>query len=186
MFTIRACFAYALYIAAVLAPNILITRFGAVDVAPGPWVLMAPAAVYAVGVTLVARDIVDDLLGTSGVLLAILVGTVLSVLFAAPAIALASGAAFVLSETLDLAIYRKLRDRGWTVAALVSSCIGAGLDSVVFLALADKALPGPMFAFLPGQWVGKVVSVVIVVAVAGPLRRYWAPRETLASEPVTA
>lgn len=177
---LRAFWASALYIAAVVAPNILIDRFGIVDVVPGPWTLMAPAAVYAVGVALVARDVVDDILGLTGVLAAIGLGTILSVLLADPTVALASGVAFVLAELLDLGIYRRLVDRGWIRAALVSSYVGAGFDSLVFLWLAFGSL-----AFLPGQWVGKAVSVTVVVLIAGPLRRYWSPASRR-REPVPA
>lgn len=169
---IRAAVASLLYLATVMLPNYLITEYGVVDVVPGPWVLMAPAAVFAVGAALVARDIVDDVTGRVWYVLALIaVGTALSVTFAGPKTALASGAAFVLSEVLDLGIYRTVRARygGWSAAALVSSYIGAGLDSVVFLWLAFGSL-----AFLPGQWVGKAITITIVVAIAGPLRRYWA------------
>lgn len=153
------------YIATIFAANWLITRFGVVDVAPGPWVLMAPAGVYAVGAALVLRDLAHETAGLWWVLAAIAVGIALSALVASPGLVLASAVAFGLSELLDLAVYTPLRDRGWTLAALVSSAVGLVVDSVVFLWLAFHSL-----AFLPGQVVGKAIAVVIAVGVGALLR----------------
>lgn len=172
MNTVRAVGAVCLYLAAVILPNYLIAEFGFVDVVPGPWTLMAPAAVYAVGVALVARDVVDEILGLNGVLSVIVVGTMFSAVLADPQVALASGVAFLLSEVLDLGVYRSIRARfgGWSAAALVSSYVGAVLDSLVFLWLAFGSL-----ALFPGQWVGKAVAVTLVVVVGALTRPLWAP-----------
>lgn len=173
---VRAALAFALYTAAVILPNLLIEWLGIIDFAPGPARLEAPAAVLAVGLALVARDVLHEVAGLVWVATAIAVGTVLSAVLADPKIALASGLAFVLSEVLDLVIYQRLRSRGWAPAALVSSYVGAGLDSLVFLAVAFGSM-----AFLPGQWIGKAVAITVVVLVATPLRPLWAP-----SQPRTA
>jgi queuosine precursor transporter len=182
-FTARALGASLLYLVAVILPNYLIAHYGVVDVVPGPWTLLAPAAVYAVGVALVARDVVDDVTGRAWYVIALIVlGTALSAAFAGPQTALASGAAFILSELLDLGVYRAVRARfgGWSAAALVSSYVGAVLDSLVFLWIAFGSL-----AFLPGQWVGKAVMVTAVVVVFGPLRRFWTtPRRQATADPV--
>ncbi len=154
------------YIATIFAANWLITAYGVVDVAPGPWVLMAPAGVYAVGAALVLRDLAHETAGIRWVLVAIAVGIALSALVASPGLVLASAAAFGLSELLDLAVYTPLRDRGWTVAALLSSAVGLVVDSVVFLWLAFHSL-----AFLPGQVVGKAIAVLVAVAVGALIRR---------------
>lgn len=163
---IIAVLSLAGYIATIFAANWLITRFGVVDVAPGPWVLMAPAGVYAVGAALVLRDLAHETAGVWWVLAAIAAGIALSALVASPGLVLASAAAFGLSELLDLGVYTPLRDRGWTLAALVSSAVGLVVDSVVFLWLAFHSL-----AFLPGQVVGKSVAVVIAVALGVLIRR---------------
>lgn len=176
--SLRALGAFLLYVAAVVAPNILIQQFGIVDVAPGPWILMAPAAVYAVGVALVARDILHELAGVRPVIIAILLGTVISALWTdSIRIAIASGTAFLLSELLDLTIFQTLRpDRGWTVAALVSSYVAAGLDSIVFLGIAYGSMQ-----FLPGQWVGKAISITVVVVFAAGVRHFASSRRTARS-----
>jgi uncharacterized PurR-regulated membrane protein YhhQ (DUF165 family) len=175
----RATIAGGLYLASIVLANMLIEWFGVVDVVPGPWTLMAPAAVYAAGFALVARDILHETLdrtitrrGLYVVLAALIVaGACLSVVFGGDGrIAVASGVAFLLSETIDLIAYRDLRDNGWTTAAVGSSIIGGFADSLVFLGIAFGS-----YEFLWGQWAGKTIAVVAVVAVAAPLRRYWAP-----------
>lgn len=163
---IIAVLSLAGYIATIFAANWLITAFGIVDVAPGPWALLAPAGVYAVGAALVLRDLAHETAGVRWVLAAIAAGIALSALVASPGLVLASAVAFGLSELLDLAVYTPLRGRGWTLAALTSSAVGLVVDSVVFLCLAFGSL-----AFLPGQVIGKAVAVVIAVGVGAVLRR---------------
>lgn len=165
-----ALLALAAYIGCVILPNLLIARFGVIDVAPGPWTVMAPAAVLAVGLALVVRDVLHEAAGVRIVLAAIVAGTVLSFLVADARTALASGCAFLLAETLDLGVYSACRRRGWTVAALVSSAAGLVLDSLVFLWLAFGSL-----AFLPGQLLGKALAVLAGVAVGSVARPLWAP-----------
>lgn len=168
----RAVLAFALYIAAVILPNLLIQWLGIIDFAPGRATLEAPAAVLAVGLALVARDVLHEVAGFAWVIVSILIGTTLSaVLTDNTRVAVASGAAFLLSELLDLGIYERLRGRGWAPAALVSSYAGAVLDSIVFLAIAYGSMH-----FLPGQWLGKAVAITVVVLVATPLRPLWVPR----------
>lgn len=166
------------YIATIFAANWLITRYGVVDVAPGPWHLMAPAGVYAVGAALVLRDLAHDTAGVRWVLAAIAAGIALSALVASPGLIVASAVAFGLSELLDLAVYTPLRDHGWTLAALASSAVGLVVDSVVFLWLAFGSL-----TFLPGQVTGKAVAVVAAVVVGALIRR---AAVRTAAEPVPA
>lgn len=160
---------FAAYVSTVLAANWLITWFGVVDLAAGPWVLAAPAGVYAVGIALVLRDVLHELAGARWVLAGIAAGVALSALVAPPQLVVASAVAFGLSELADLGVYTPLRRRGWTVAAVASSVVGLVADSVLFLWLAFGSL-----AFLPGQLTGKAVAVAAAVAVAGPLRAWWA------------
>jgi uncharacterized PurR-regulated membrane protein YhhQ (DUF165 family) len=165
----------AAYALTVVVANWLVTTFGIVDIAPGPWLLMVPAGVYAIGAALVLRDVAHELAGVWWVLAAIGVGVGLSVLVAPPSLVVASAVAFGVSELLDLAVYTPLRQRGWTLAALISSAAGLVVDSVVFLWLAFGSL-----AFLPGQLVGKALAVVLAVAVATTLRPAWQPVQATA------
>lgn len=166
--------AFTAYVGSVLLANVLITQFGVVDVVAGPYTVMAPAAVYAVGFALVARDVLHELAGRNALavtLAGIALGTLLSALTAAgPRLIVASAVAFSVSELLDLAVYTPLRDNGWTRAALASSAVGLLADSVLFLAIAFGS-----FAFLPGQLIGKAVAVGLAVVVGSMTRAYWLP-----------
>lgn len=146
----------ALFLGTIVAANWAIDAFGVVPVGFG---LMAPAAVYFVGIALTLRDLAHDAVGRGMIVLAILVGAALSAIVA-PELALASGVAFLVSELADLAVYTPLRRRGRILAVAASNAVGLVLDSLIFLQLAFGSLE-----FLPGQIVGKGAMTVAAIAV---------------------
>lgn len=154
---------------AVLAANYVTTRFGMVPVGFG---LQATAGTYLAGATFILRDSLHDAAGKAATLAVIAAGAVLSFLVADPFIAIASAAAFGLSELADLAVYSPLRSRGYIRAAIASNVVGSVVDSVAFLALAGF----PIWAALPGQLAGKLVitGAVMVAVVLFRLRRAMA------------
>ncbi|MFC5218881.1 VUT family protein [Streptomyces coerulescens] len=153
----------AAYLATVPAANLLTAHAGVVPVGLG---MMAPAGVYLGGLALVLRDLTREVLGPRAVLAAIAAGGAVSWLLAEPRLALASVAAFVLSELLDAAVYEPLRRRGRMVAVAVSNTVGAFADSVIFLSLAFGSL-----AFLPGQLLGKTLMTLAALTVIAVVRR---------------
>lgn len=164
---VLAAAAWLAYVGSVLLANLLVTHYGVVDVVPGPWTLMAPAAVYAVGLALVARDVVHEAAGGAWrvwVFSGIAVGAVLSLFVASGnhKVVVASAVAFAASETIDLAVYLAARPWGWTWAAWWSSALSLFADSLIFLAIAFGGL-----AFFWGQVVGKLVVVAGTVALVG-------------------
>jgi uncharacterized PurR-regulated membrane protein YhhQ (DUF165 family) len=70
---------------------------------------------------------------------------VLSLLLANPRIALASGAAFLAAQLLDIGIFSRLRDKAWWAAPLASSTLASALDTALFFSLA--------FAFTDVPWI---------------------------------
>lgn len=145
------------YIGTIFAANWVVERFGVVPVGFG---LMAPAAVYLVGLAFTLRDLVQDHLGRMAVVAAIAVGGALSALVSTR-FALASAVAFLVSELADFAIYTPMRERRpWWQAVAASNVVGLVLDSVLFLWLAFGS-----FEFLPGQIVGKAWMTLPFVAV---------------------
>lgn len=156
-----------LYIGTVFAANWAITDIGMVPVGFG---LLAPAGVYFAGLAFTLRDLTHEALGRRVVLLAILVGAVLSGLLS-PALALASGAAFLVSELADFAVYTPLRERSWLGAVALSNTVGLALDSVLFLWLAFGSLD-----YLPGQVVGKAWMTALAVGVLWVGRRALSER----------
>lgn len=144
-------------IGAVVAANYITTRFGMVPVGFG---LVATAGTYLAGLTFILRDVLQDTAGKAATLGVIAGGALVSFLVSDPFIAMASAAAFGISELADLAVYTPLRKRGYIRAAVVSNVVGAFLDTVVFLGLAGF----PVLAALPGQMVGKMIITAVAVA----------------------
>jgi uncharacterized PurR-regulated membrane protein YhhQ (DUF165 family) len=154
------------YIATIFAANWLIEHVGLVNVGFG---LVAPAGVFAAGLALTLRDIVQLTLGRVAVVTAILVGAGLSFLVS-PAFAAASGVAFLLSELVDFAVYTPLERRSWLGAIALSNTVGAVVDSALFLWIAFGSLQ-----FLPGQVLGKtymtIAALVLLALVVRPRLR---------------
>jgi uncharacterized PurR-regulated membrane protein YhhQ (DUF165 family) len=119
-----------------------------IPVAPG---LMAPSGVLMIGLALVLRDAVQQQLGMRWAISAIAAGVILSAAIAPPALVLASAAAFLIAESLDLAVYTPLRRRSLALAVMLSGAVGALADSAVFLLIAFGSLD-----YLAGQVVGKL------------------------------
>lgn len=151
------------YVLSIPAATWAVERFGVVPIGFG---FYAPAAVYVVGLTLVLRDLIQRIAGKRVAVALIVVGALLSALIS-PALALASGVAFLISELVDLAVYTGLqRARVGLYAAIVgSNVVSAGVDSVIFLTIAFGNLE-----FLPGQWIGKLAATVLAVAVLAAFR----------------
>ncbi len=154
--------ALAGYVATIFAANWAIAAYGAVPVGFG---LLAPAGVYCAGLAFTLRDGVQHTLGKRWTLAAIVAGAALSALVS-PRFALASGAAFLLSELADFAVYTPLAQRRWLFAVAASNAVGLVVDSALFLWLAFGSLD-----FLPGQVVGKLWMTGLAVLVLWTARR---------------
>lgn len=147
--------AFLTFIGLVVASNVALVLFGVIPIGFG---LMAPAGTLLAGLTFSARDWLQERRGRRWVLAAIGIGAVISAVMS-PALALASGAAFLVSEASDMAVYTPLRRR-WLIAAVVlSNSVGLVIDSALFLWLAFGSLD-----YLAGLAVGKVYMTAIVVA----------------------
>lgn len=165
--------AAAAYVGTVVLANVLVERVGVIDVGFGR---QAPAAVLAVGLTLVVRDVLHEATPArhrpAVLLAAIAAGTALSAILAGPRLVAASACAFLLAELVDLGVYAPLRRRGFAVAALVSSAAGLVVDSLLFLELAPQLIPGlDNRALLAGQLIGKAEAVVAAVLLLEAARR---------------
>lgn len=169
----EALTSYSLFVAYLLtvpAANWLISNVGVQFEPDGPHLIpvlpgiMAPSGVLMVGAALALRDVVQDRLGIKWAAGAVIGGALLSWLVASPFLAIASAAAFVVSESLDLAVYTPLKARGWTPAAILASgLMGSVVDSVAFLLIAFGSI-----AHIEGQIIGKVLITLIATGIA-----YW-------------
>lgn len=151
------------YLATILIANWAITNIGIVPVGFG---LLAPAGVYAVGVTLTLRDLVQWSLGKRAALAALTVGAALSYLITDPTVATASAAAFLVSELIDFVVFTWLAPR-WATAVFTGGLAGLIADSALFLLIAFGSL-----TFFPGQVVGKLYGV-LAATIMITIRRRW-------------
>jgi uncharacterized PurR-regulated membrane protein YhhQ (DUF165 family) len=139
-----------------------------------PWLGPLPSALWVVAISFVLRDIAQITLGRSFAWAAIAVGTVLSWWLASPQLALASGAAFLISESIDAAIFTPLANRGrFLLAVTISGYVAGFIDSAVFLRIAFDSWAG---------WWQLGIAKAIVVMIATPV--VWGLRRALLREPL--
>jgi uncharacterized PurR-regulated membrane protein YhhQ (DUF165 family) len=164
----------ALYALCIFGANWLIRNVGNVVLPDGTHLaalgpLLVPSGTFAAGLTLVVRDVAQRQVGRTLALAMIIPGVLLTALLDVQ-LAVASGAAFALSELLDFAIYTRLQKRGLVRAVAAASAAGAVLDSLVFLTLAGI----PLAVAMPGQvsvkWAVMLLSLPLVTGV-----RRWLP-----------
>ena len=150
-----AVVAFATFAGMVVLSNYLLVHFGLITVTPWGW--QAPAGVWCVGVSFVARDVLQRYAGIAAGALAVLVGATLAWTIA-PTLAVASGVAYLASESTDLATYTVTRRFvGYSVAIGASVVAAAFVDSAVFLSIAGI----PWDAAGPGLVFGKIACLVL-------------------------
>jgi len=95
-------------------------------------------------------------------------GVALSLLGADLRIAIASGAAFLIAQSLDVQIFDRLRAHRWWIAPGVSSTLGSVLDTLLFfgIAFAGTGLPW-------GQWALGDLAVKLVMVWVALLPYRW-------------
>lgn len=70
------------------------------------------------------------------------IAVLLSIYFATPRIAIASGLAFLIAQLIDAGVFDRLRNNSWWKAPLFSTIIGSFVDTALFFGIAFA----PMFA----------------------------------------
>ncbi|WP_459714363.1 VUT family protein [Actinophytocola sp. KF-1] len=141
--------ALAGYLLSVVAANVASVHWSVFAVAG----LLIPAGTLFAGMTLTARDVIHDAMGTRWVAVDMAVGAGLSAVLASPGVAVASVAAFTVSELVDTLVYTWLRHRHRLIAVAVSNVAGLVTDSLLFVPLAFGS-----FAPVPGQVAGKAAA----------------------------
>ena len=175
-----AAAAFAVYVAAIIGSNWLITHVG-IPAGHGTYLtavgfgLYAPSGVWAAAVSFPARDVVQRLGGRWLGVVAIVAGAAVSWRISDPHIAVASGVTYLCSEGADMAVYTPMQagarawSPGWfTAAVAVSGVVAVVVDSVLFLHLAGL--------YSPSAVAGLVVGKLWVLAVAVPVT--WGLRKT--------
>ncbi len=152
----RIAAASAAYIGVIVLANWMTDTYGLVPIGFG---LMVTAGTFAAGAALIARDWLQIETNRWWVLAGIAAGVVLSVVLANPAIAVASGVAFAVSELVDWGVFTPIRDMSLPLAVLVSSVVSAPVDTVLFLHIAGF---GVTWEAVLGQFIVKTVMALIV------------------------
>jgi uncharacterized PurR-regulated membrane protein YhhQ (DUF165 family) len=83
-------------------------------------------------------------------------GVVVSLLLAPPRIAIASGAAFLCGQLLDILVFNRLRRTDWWKAPLAASAFGSVVDTALFFGIAFIGA----FPFLPAGEEPSVLSMM--------------------------
>ena len=156
-------------------------------------------AAFTFPVAFLVTDLTNRLFGSTAARKVVFAGFVIAVLvsivLASPRIAIASGSAFLISQLLDVSIFDKLRNGQWWKAPLVSSFLGAIIDTAIFFSFAfstsfsflgeglDFAVqPAPLLGVLAteaprwvswalGDLVVKVAMALVLLAPYSILRR---------------
>lgn len=149
----------AAYIGVIVAANYATATFGLVPIGLG---LAVTAGTFFAGAALIVRDGLQLHVGRLWMLAAIAAGALISAVTSTPAIALASGVAFAVSELVDWAVFTPLRPRTLPGAVVASSIVSAPVDTVLFLHLAGF---GVTWQAVVGQFIVKT-AMALAVAVA--------------------
>lgn len=88
-------------------------------------------------------------------------------------IGVASGAAFLCAQLLDVAVFQRLRGRTWWRAPLVSPLVSSVLDTTIFFGTAFSAALGALFPASANEAVAWALAPVPLVDV-GPAAPLWA------------
>lgn len=90
------------------------------------------------------------------VIIGFILAILLSLIFASPRIAFASGLAFLVANLCDVQIFDKLRNKAWWLPPLGSSIISSALDTAIFFSL---AFAGDAFMSAPVEFFGSIVPL---------------------------
>lgn len=161
-----------IYLAAIVAANLSVATFGPASTPINAFLL--------IGLNLSTRDRLHDLWGrhvARNMLLLIAAGGAISYALNAGAgrIALASVAAFALSEAVDALIYHLGHRRSYLIRSNVSNVGGAAVDSVLFPVLAFGGFP---VGIILGQFVAKVLGGLLWSLILRPRRAIAAQEVT--------
>lgn len=153
---------------------------------------------FAYPVAFLVTDLTNRRFGPSAARRAVYAGfaiaVVLSLALASPRIALASGAAFLIGQLVDVSVFARLRRGLWWRAPLVASLAGSALDTFLFFSLAfmgDPAMSAPVAPFgvaaLPlwaslalFDFVVKAAGAALLLAPYGALMGVIRPFESVA------
>jgi uncharacterized PurR-regulated membrane protein YhhQ (DUF165 family) len=159
-----------LYVVLIILANV----FAALWRVPLPFGLMVPAGVFFFAPIFTLRDRIQVDRGVKWVYLLIAISAILSwfagAFMGAPLlarVAIASVAAFLISETLDTVVFTMLMKRSFTERALASNFFSAFVDSLIFIGIAF----GVVWPLILGQWLVKMIIAALMIPLVAPKRK---------------
>jgi len=121
-------------------------------------------------------DVVNRHYGAAMARRVVLVGFTLGVLFSLfidPRIAMASGTAFLVAQLLDVQLFDALRTRAWWIAPVLSTFVGAIVDTALFFSLAFAGSGAPWMQWAVGdlgvKWAVALMSLLPYRFIVGQL-----------------
>lgn len=90
-------------------------------------------------------------------------GVLLSIWFATPKIALASGSAFLCSQLLDIYVFNRLRRLAWWCAPLFASVTASCIDAAIFWTIAFYGESVPLMTWAIGDTSVKLVMDIVML-----------------------
>ena len=78
-------------------------------------------------------------------------------------IAIGSGAAFIVSQRIDIYVFDKLRNKYWFIAPLASSINGSIIDTFLFFSIAFYATGTPWFTLAIGDLAVKLFVALLML-----------------------
>lgn len=92
---------------------------------------------------------------------------IVSIWLASPRIALASGAAYLCAQLVDIQVFDRLRDQRWWRAPLISGVLGAILDTWIFFTVAFAGTGEPWLGWMAGD-LG--IKLLVNISMLAPFR----------------
>lgn len=84
-------------------------------------------------------------------------------------ISIASGAAFLVAQLMDIAVFNQLRKYNWWLPPLVASIVGSVMDTAIFFSIAFAAELAPLFPNDDVSWANEQIPLLG----AGPVSPLW-------------
>ena len=129
-------------------------------------------------VAFLVTDIMNRVYGSAAARKVVLAGFVIGVLCSLVTagldkttlrIAIASGAAFLSAQLMDIAVFNQLRKYNWWLPPLVASIVGSVLDTAVFFSIAFAAELTPIFPSDDVFWANERLPLLG----SGPVSPLW-------------
>ena len=125
-------------------------------------------------IAFLVNDLTNRHLGSAAarkvIIIGFIIAVVLSIYFATPRIAIASGSAFLIAHLIDAGIFDKLREGVWWKAPFISTIIGSAIDTLLFFGLAFA----PLFAGVDGFFGMEDGSLGFPAGIFGIAMPLWA------------